>query len=293
MRKNLSLFVAGLLIGIIAVTDINAQIRTPQPSPAGTVSSVVGLTNVEISYFRPGVKGRQIFGEGAGFLIPFGQIWRTGANSGSVLSLSTDVKIAGQDVEAGEYLIITIPGEDKWQFMLYSDLSMGGNVASYDESMEVLRVTANTMEAPMTERLTFNIADISADNTSANIELQWETTVVKVPMEVDFDEQVMADIAEKTRVNPSNYVQAANYYLSTNRDLDKALEWVNMYLAEGDNSKQFWNVHLKARILAAMGKNKEAIKTAEASMEAASNNPNGDFGYIKRNEDLIKEIKGK
>jgi hypothetical protein len=293
MRKNLTLFVAGLVMGMIAITDINAQIRTPQPSPAGTVSSVVGLTDVEINYYRPGVKGRKVFGEGSDFLVPFGQIWRTGANSGSVLSLSTDVKIGGQDVKAGEYLMITIPGKDEWQFMLYSDLSMGGNVASYDKANEVINVSVKSMEAPMTERLTFNIADISDDNTTANIQLQWEKTVVNIPLAVNFDQQVMADIASKTRVNPSNYVQAANYYLTTNRDLDQALEWVNMYLAEGENSRQFWNVHLKARILAAMGNDKEAIATAEESMKAAKASPNGDFGYVKRNEDLIKEINSK
>ena len=103
----------------------------------------------------------------------------------------------------------------------------------------------------------------------------------------------MKDIAAKTQVRPGNYVAAANYYLASGKDLEQALEWMNLYLAMGENSNQFWNVHTKAQILAKMGNKKEAIATAEESMEKAKNNENGDFGYIKRNEDLIAEVKGK
>ncbi|MEM9329032.1 MAG: DUF2911 domain-containing protein, partial [Bacteroidota bacterium] len=105
------------------------------------------------------------------------------------------------------------------------------------------------------------------------------------------DDAVMEEIAAKTQVRPGNYMQAANYYLTAGKDLNQALEWVNTYLAIGDNAKQFWNVHTKARILAAMGNKKEAIATAEASMAAAKANPGGDFGYIKNNEALIASLK--
>ncbi|MBV6644098.1 MAG: DUF2911 domain-containing protein [Cyclobacteriaceae bacterium] len=270
------------------------QINTPRPSPAGSVGSTVGLTDVTIEYFRPKVKGRQIFGAGDDFLQPYGQIWRTGANAGTKLTLSTEAKIGGQEVKAGTYLIFTIPDASDWKFMLYSDVSLGGNVAGYKEENEVLRVSAKPEKlSGIVESLTFQISDISEDNTTANIQFSWADVSFKIPISVSFDEVVMKEIAEKTKVNPSNYVQAANYYLTAGKDLDQALEWVTMYLAEGENSKQFWNVHLKARILAKMGKKKEAIETAESSKEMAANFANGDFGYIKRNEDLIAEIKGK
>jgi len=280
------------LIAFIISAVSTAQIRTPQPSPAGSVSSTVGLTEISIDYFRPGVKERKVFGEGSDFLVPYGQMWRTGANSGSVLSLSTDANIGGKDIKAGEYLLLSVPGKDQWEIILYSDISLGGNMNGFQKENEVARFTAKAMKnSNSVERLTFNIADISADNTSANIEITWADVNVKIPVRVDFDKMVMDDIAAKTKVNPSNYVAAANYYLSTGRDLDQALSWINMYLAEGENSKQFWNVHLKARILAELGNKKEAIKTAEASMAAAKANPGGDFGYVKRNQDLIDSLK--
>lgn len=281
-----------LLAFLCAYGTAMAQINTPQASPAGSVSSVVGLTEVSIDYFRPKVKDRKIFGEGSEFLQPYGQLWRTGANSGSKLTLSTEATIAGTKVPAGEYLIFTIPGKDEWSFMLYSDLSLGGNVNGYDAKNEVVKATvkAQKLSSPV-EALTFNISDISEDNTKANIELSWSDVSVKVPLEVSFVEQVMADIEAKTKVNPSNYVQAAGFYLSQNKNLPQALEWMNTYLAIGDNGQQFWHVHTKARILAAMGNKKEAIATAQKSLDIAKASPNGDFGYVKRNQDFIASLK--
>jgi tetratricopeptide (TPR) repeat protein len=110
-------------------------------------------------------------------------------------------------------------------------------------------------------------------------------------MKVSFDEAVMASIEKNTQVNPGNYTTAANYYLNNGKDLNKALEWMNMYLAVGENGKQFWHVHTKAKILAKMGNKKEAIATAKASLELAKNSERGDFGYIKNNEDLIASLK--
>ncbi|MEQ8927037.1 MAG: DUF2911 domain-containing protein [Fulvivirga sp.] len=287
MRKTLT-----ILLAVITCYATQAQIEIPQPSPAGSVYSKVGLTDVTIDYARPKVKGRKIFGEGSDFLQPYGQVWRSGANAGSILKLSTDVKIAGTDVKAGEYLIFTVPGKDEWKFMLYSDVSLGGNVAAYDKEKEVLSTTVKPMmlSTPV-ETLTFNISDISEDNASANIQLSWANVSIKVPMTVDFDETVMKSIEANTKVNPGNYVAAANYYLNAGKDLNQALEWMNMYLAVGENSKQFWHLHTKAQILAKMGNKKEAKATAEKSIELAKAFPSGDFGYVKRNEDLIASLK--
>lgn len=291
MKKRITNLIA---LSLLVAFTSTAQIDLPAPSPAGSVYSKVGLTDVTIEYSRPKVKGRKIFGAGDDFLQPFDQRWRAGANAGSKLILSTDANIGGTDVKAGEYLFFAIPGADSWNISLYSDISLGGNVNGYDDANEVMSydVAPTKLSSPV-ETLTYNITDISEDNTSANIELAWADVSVKVPVKVSFDEAVMKDIAAKTKVNPQNYVAAANYYLATDKDLDKALEWMNLYLAEGDNSGQFWHVHTKARILAKLGKKKEAIAAAEDSMEKAKNFERGDFGYIKRNEDLIAEVKGK
>lgn len=276
---------------LLISASVHAQIETPRPSPAGSVSSVVGLTEFKIEYFRPKKNDRMIFGSGDEFLLQYGEMWRTGANSGTKLSLSTDAKIAGKDVKSGTYLILTIPGEDEWRFILYSDISLGGNMAGFKKEHEVINVGLKPMMlSKPVETLTFQISDISEDNTMANIHFSWDNTALKVPVEVDYDAAVMESIAKNTTVNPNNYAAAASYYLETNKDLEQALEWINNYLSVGNNTDHFWHLHTKARILAAMGNKKEAKEVAKESMMKAENNPNGDFGYIKRNKDLISSL---
>lgn len=289
MKKSILLLSLSILI--IGTLELKAQIKIPQPSPKAKVETTVGLTDVIISYFRPSVKGRQIFGEGDDYLQPYGTLWRAGANNGTVLNLNTEAVIAGNKIEAGEYLIFMTPGEDEWEFKLYSDLSLGGNVGNYDESKEVMSVIQEVETLDETvETLTYQISDISADNKSANIHFRWENVSLKVPFEVSYDDLVMAQIEQYTKVEPRNLITAANYYYTNDRDLKQALAWVNSYLAEGNNSAQFWNLHLKAQILAKMGEQKEAKKVAEKSIELAKKNSSGDFGYIKRNQDLIDSL---
>ena len=287
-RRITNLIALSLLISFGAT----AQITVPRPSPEGSVYGKVGLTDVTIEYFRPKVKGRKIFGEGSDYLQPYGQLWRAGANAGSKLTISTPANIGGKDIEAGTYLIFATPGEKSFTFKLYSDVSLGGNVAGYDTEKEVLSVDAPVTKLSSTvETLTYNISDISEDNTTANIELTWADVSVKVPVKVDFDAAVMKEIAAKMQIRPGNYTAAANYYLAAGKDLEQALEWMNTYLAMGDNANQFWHVHTKARILAELGRKKEAKAAANDSLEKAKANENGDFGYIQRNNDLIASLK--
>jgi hypothetical protein len=289
MKKSILLFALSILI--LGSLELQAQINIPQPSPKAKVETTVGLTDVSINYFRPSLKGREIFGEGDDFLQPYGQLWRAGANSGSVLSLNTAAVIAGNKIEAGEYLIFMTPGEGEWEFKLYSDLSLGGNVGNYDESKEVMSVIQEIEELEASvETLTYQISDIAADNKSANIHFRWENVSLKIPFEVSYDDVVMAQIEQYTKVNPGNLITAANYYYTNDRDLKQALAWINSYLADGNNSAQFWNLHLKAKILAKMGDKKEAKKVAEKSIELAKQNSAGDFGYVKRNQDLIDSL---
>lgn len=291
MRKT-KLIAMSLGAMLLAFTfNVSAQIETPRPSPAGSVSAKVGLTDVEVNYFRPQTKGRKIFGAGDGFLVPFDVMWRAGANSGTNIKFSTDVKFGGTDVPAGEYKLLAKPGAAEWTIALDSDLSLGGNVAGYDESKAV--ALAKVKPGKLTEsvnELTFNITDLSEDSKKANLQLAWENTSVKVPLEVSFDEQVMKAIAENTVVNVGNLVAAANYYVSTGKDLDQAIKWYDQYLASGENSKHFWVIHQKAKALAQKGDKKGAKKVAEESIAQAKAWPDGDFGYVKRNEDLISTL---
>lgn len=270
-----------------------SQITLPAPSPAGKVYSKVGLTDVEITYSRPKMKERKIFGEGDDHLVPYGKMWRTGANAGTLITFSDDVIISGDTVPAGEYMILTIPGADEWTIIFYKDASIGGNMSSYKEEDAQLKVNVAPVKLTETVQvLTFNVADIHPENTGAAIELAWENTSVKVPFEVNFNDKVMASIEANTKVNPRNYVTAANYYFNTGKDSKQALEWIEKYFAADENYKsQFWNLHLMAQIQKATGDIEGAKATAEESLERASKADGGDFGYIKRNEEFLASLK--
>lgn len=278
-----------LLIGAMAFMFLmsEAQIQTPSASPAGSVSSVIGLTEVKIDYFRPRLKGRKIFGE-KDVMYPHGTIWRTGANSGTKISFSDDVKVENIDVPKGEYLIFTWPGAGEWTVSLYKDIALGGNTSGYDASKEAAKFKVKSKKlAEKVETFTISIDDIAADNTSGKVTLAWENTAVPFTVSVDYDEKVMKSIAANTKVNPGNYFQAATYYLETGKDLNKALEWINLSL-EG-NPNAFWILHQKAKIQKALGDKKGAMQTATASLNSAKQANNRD--YQTMNQELINSLK--
>jgi len=265
-----------------------AQVQTPAPSPAGSVSTVVGLTDIKITYSRPRAKGRKIFGTEPTVVVPYGQIWRTGANTGTKISFSDDVKVEGIDVPKGEYLLFTWPGATEWTVSLYKDLTIGGNTGNYDKANEIanFKVKPDKLTEKV-ETLTFAISDIADDSKSAKIQLAWENTSVKFTVSSDYDAKVMKSIEASTKVEPNNYFQAAVYYLETGRDLNQALTWINESLKS--NPTAFWMLYQKARIQKALGDKKGAAETATASLTAAKEAKNRDYQMM--NEDLIKSVK--
>ncbi len=283
--KN-ALLIVLLAVGLVANTQ--AQVQTPQPSPAGSVSTVVGLTDVKVDYFRPSAKGRKIFGEGTA-LIPYGSIWRTGANSGTTITFSDDVTVEGIAVPKGEYLILTWPGASEWTVSLYKDVSLGGSTDRYDKSKDAanFKVKAEKL-ADKVETLTINIGDIAADSKSAKVQIAWENTSVKFTIGVDYDAKVMKSIEASTKVNPNNYFSAAVYYLENGKDPKQALEWINKSL-EGNANPPFWILYQKARIQKANGDKAGALATSKASWEAAKKANNRDYQMM--NEDLQKTLK--
>ncbi|MBL7872649.1 MAG: DUF2911 domain-containing protein [Cyclobacteriaceae bacterium] len=280
--KNTLLLVL-LAVGMVA----NAQVQTPQPSPAASVSTVVGLTDVKIDYSRPSAKGRKIFGDGA-VLLPNGAIWRTGANNGTKITFSDDVKVEGIAVPKGEYLIFSWPGATEWTVSLYKDLALGGNTDAYDKTKEAANFKVKSEKlAEKVETLTINIGDISADSKMAKVQIAWENTSVKFGIAVDYDAKVMKSIEASTKVNPNNYFNAAVYYLENGKDLKQALEWVN--IAAAANPSAFWIMYQKARIQKALGDKTGAMATSKASWEAAKTANNRDYQVM--NEDLQKSLK--
>ncbi len=286
MKKSL------LIVSLAILTFVaEAQIQTPQASPPGSVSTTVGLTDVKIDYFRPRVKGRKIFTNDASALVPYGKIWRTGANSGTKITFSTDVKVEGTAVPKGEYLILTWPGADEWTVSLYKDVSLGGNTDGYDASKDAVKFKVKPQKlSDKVETLTFNIGDISDDSKTAKVQLAWENTSVKFSISVDYDAQVMKSIETATasaNADPNTLFQAAVYYLENGKDLKKAKEWVTK--AADANPNAFWVLHQKAKIEKALGDKTAATASANASLKAAKNANNRDYQVM--NEELLKSLK--
>lgn len=278
-----------LLIAFAAVAlATQAQIQTPQPSTASTVTNVVGLTEVKVEYSRPKAKGRKIYGEGETFLVPFGKLWRTAANSGSRVTFSDEVKIGGTTVPKGTYQMISTPGANEWTVIFSKDMTLGGSTNGYDAANDVAKITVKPEK--LTERVelfTIEVTDIAENSKTANIQIAWENTSVKVPFSVDFDAKVMKSIEANTKVNPGNLYQAALYYFENGKDLKQANEWITT--AAAANPDAYWIWLTKARIQKANGDKKGALESATASRAAAEKAKNAD--YVKMNDELIKSLK--
>ncbi|MBX2989822.1 MAG: DUF2911 domain-containing protein [Bacteroidetes bacterium] len=283
MFHSLLKYIAAAIIAGFTAQEAAAQLETPQPSPKGKIEQKVGVMNVSVSYSRPGVKGRKIFGD----LVPFGQEWRTGANEPTTITFSDPVKIEGQDLPAGTYSLYSIPQEQEWTVILNKKTS--GPPRDTKEDAITLKIQPSRT-ANLVETFTINITDITTN--AANLELAWENTVVKFRMEFDVDTKVMAAI-KRTMENPlaaaaNNYYQSASYYYSTNRELKTALEWVDKSL--DINKNPYWVWRLKSQIQAALKDYKGAIVSAEMSKERAK--AAGNEQFVKINEAAIAEWKG-
>lgn len=279
--KKLVLNCLTLAVLSFFATLANGQIRTPQASPTATLSTTVGLTDVEIIYSRPGMKGRTIYAKDG--LVPFGAIWRTGANAATKITFSGDVKLGGQELKGGSYAVLTMPDTKEWKVMLYPYES--GNWGNYTEKEPAAKFSAKAIPIKHTIE-TFTIDVNNMQSTQATIDLLWENTLVSLPLAVEVDKLVMADI-ERVLSGPSanDYYAAATYYHDSGKDLKKALEFVQK--ATKVDNPRFWQVRREALILADLGRKKEAIEAAKKSMELAKEAKNDD--YVRMNEKSIQE----
>jgi hypothetical protein len=283
MKNKATLFT--LIVLFLGFSEMKAQqIQMPQASPAAQISQKVGLTDVSVEYSRPSMKGRKIFGE----LVPYGQVWRTGANAATILTFSTDVKVEGRNLPAGSYALYSIPGKSSWTIILSKNTKLWGAVG-YDASDDVMRFTVKPGKTGQKyETMEINFVDVT--DTGASIALKWENTRVKFRIETEVDDIVMAQIKElvidQEPQNPGLYYQAANYYFTNNKDLSQAYEWIKKSV---DADPKYWTMHLKAKIELALGMKKDALESAQKSMEMAREAKNPD--YVGLNERLIKSIK--
>ena len=267
---------------IIAPFISEAQLKTPQASPKATVFQTVGLTDVEIVYCRPAARGRAVFGN----LVPFGKVWRTGANENTTISFSEDVVIDGKTLPKGKYALYTIPKIESWEVIFYSTTNNWGNPEVWNEANVVLRTTVKeeALQKPV-ESFTIGIGNLTAD--FANLDMAWENSSVSMKFEVPTQKEVLANI-EKVLAGPTSadYFSAAQYIYQSNGDNAKAMTYIDKAM-EMSTEKPYWYTRLKSLIQARAGDKKGAIETANLSLAAAETAKNQD--YVKMNRESIAE----
>jgi hypothetical protein len=273
-------FLVAAILGTIYSSQAQ-PIRTPQPSVGQTVKQEFGLTSIELNYSRPSKKGRTIFGD----LVPFGAIWRTGANSATTLTFADQVIIGGQKVPAGKYGLVSIPDKNEWTLIItkQTDVTSPG---AYKQDQDIVRVKVKPVSMPMTVE-TFMITFDNATANSIDMVILWDQTAVSLPISMEVDAFVMNQINNTMNKDNKPYFQSAMYYMETGKDLNQASQWFDKAIEQ--NPQAFWIYHQKANCLAKMGKKADAITFANKSMEMAkaANNPD----YVTLNQKLIASLK--
>ncbi len=281
MKKNLSLILAGVaLFGITAT----AQVKTPAPSPVQTLKQDIGLSEFEVTYSRPSAKGRTIFGD----LVPYGKMWRTGANASTKLKFNDALTFNGVKVEKGEYALFTIPNATEWTVILYKDVTCWGVCEEYTMDKEVAKFMVKP-SALASNVETFTLSLDNVTNNGATLRISWAKTAVDIKIENDVDTKVMASIDAFMNPKPDfrPYYNSASYYYESKKDMNKALEFANKAVAL--NGTAYWIMHLKAKIQYELKDYKGAIETAEASKKVAAEDKNED--YVALNDKLIAKAK--
>lgn len=268
----------------VAGLSVNAQIKTPQPSPSAKISQTVGLTEVSVEYSRPVKRDRVIFGD----LVPYDKMWRTGANKNTIISTS-DIMIFGNDtLQPGSYALFTTPRETAdWDIYFYKNTENWGTPENWQEDLVALHVKGKVATmTESTESFTIGVNNVTSDN--ATLDIQWDNTKVSAAFSVATNERVMASI-ETVMNGPTSgdYYKAADYYLTQKKDLDQALIWMNKSLEMRGGEAPFWMLRKKSLIQAELGQYSEAIETANQSLAGAEKA--GNDGYVKMNKASIEE----
>ncbi|WP_407521058.1 DUF2911 domain-containing protein [Lacibacter sp. MH-610] len=257
------------------------QLRTPQPSTTTLVKQDFGLGTIELSYSRPNMKGRKIFGD----LVPFDKVWRTGANQATTLTFSDEVTIGGVAIKPGKYGLLSIPGQAEWTIIITKQTDVT-SPAAYKQEMDVVRVKVKPMDLPWSFE-TFGMSFENIKDNSCELMIGWDKTMVALPITTDVDSKVMKQIEGVMKNDSRPYFNAAVYYLENGKDLNQAVAWFDKAIEQ--NPKAFWVYYQKARTLAKLGKKADAMAVSQKSMELAREAKNDD--YVALNEKLQKDLK--
>ncbi|HWB91701.1 MAG TPA: DUF2911 domain-containing protein [Puia sp.] len=277
MKKYLT---AVVLMASLHQISTAQTIKTPPPSTPQYVKQDFGLSAIELSYSRPDMRGRKIFGD----LVPYDKVWRTGANQATTLTFGDAVTIGGTTIPAGKYGLLTIPGPDQWTVIITHQLDVT-NPAAYKQDQDVVRIPVKAQQLPFPlETFTILFANVTAN--SCDLQMIWDNVFVDVPITTDIDTRIMKQIDNVMNKDSRPYYTAAFYYLENGKDLNKALEWFDKAIEQ--DPAAYFVVYQKARCLAKLGKKQDAVATAKRSIELAKKANNAD--YVALNEKLIASL---
>tara|TARA_B100001741_G_scaffold169866_1_gene140339 strand:- start:125 stop:970 length:846 start_codon:yes stop_codon:yes gene_type:complete len=272
------IFTILLFVGCLGFSQIN----TPRFSPASEIEQMVGLTEIEIEYSRPSMRGREVFGN----LVPFGKVWRTGADNSTKISFDTDVIISGKTVQSGTYSIFSIPNKESWEIIFYSDVELWGVPRDWSDDKIVFSSTYKVNKTNTVETFTISFNDLT--NNDVNMNISWENTSVDIKIDVPTRSMVEKDISNVLNDNPkaSDYYAAAVFYRQENVNLSQALLWMNKAIEMFENPR-FYHYRQQSLLMAANNKFSEAIDAANKSLDDAIKADNQ--GYVKMNRQSIAE----
>ena len=272
-----------LLLAVCAGTFsfVSAQLKMPAASPGQYVKQDFGLSSVELSYSRPAVKGRTVFGD----LVPWNKVWRTGANGATTITFGDEVTFGGQKVPAGKYGLLTIPNPTEWTVILTKQLDVT-SPAAYKQDQDVARVKVSVDDLPFSlESLLISFSEVLPS--SMELVIGWDRTLVRVPITTDIDAKINAQIESLKGKENFPYFNAAAYYLEKGKDLSTALGWFDKAAQQSPDA--YWVFYQKAKCEAKLGKKKEAIASANKSIALATAAKNDD--YVALNQKLIAMLK--
>ena len=260
-----------VLVFAFVIEATAQQLTTPRPSPKAIVTQMVGVTKVTIDYGSPGVKDRMVWGE----LVPYNEVWRTGANELTTITFDDPVKINGTELPAGTYGVHSVPRKDEWDIIFSKDAKVDGS-SNFDAEKEILRVKAKPQEHHFMERMTFLFTDVT-DN-SAVVNLLWDKTKVSFNIETNTQDLTLTKARQQLSWGP--LFQAAQYCLTNNVNLEEGLKWIE---ASCLINEVYWNTRVKAQIQNKLGMKKEAVATMEKAIDLGGKmqSPPFDFDNMK------------
>jgi len=264
----------------LIITADAQPLRTPQPSTTQTIKQDLGIGSVELSYSRPGMKGRKIFGD----LVPFGKVWRTGANNATTLTFSDSVTIGGTKLAPGKYGLLSIPDKDQWTLIISKQTDVT-SPAAYKQESDAARVTVKPVTTKeVAETFTMQFANVKSNST--DLQIMWDNVAVSLPISTDLESKIMAQINNLMNKDNRPYFQSAMYYMETGKDLNQAVAWLDKAIEQ--NPSAYWVYHQKANALARLGKKTEAKTIAQKSMDLAREAKNDD--YVELNKKLLTSL---